>query len=47
MTNRDKEKSSTTPADNKAFRASLVNDFLILPGPYGQIDGVFFDARHV
>ena len=47
MTDGDKKKSSLLPADNSSSRVSSGNDFILLLVPYGGLDGVLFDDRHM
>ena len=42
MTNGEKEESSPLPADNSSSCVSSGNDVILLPGPYGGVDGVLF-----
>ena len=47
MTNGYKEELYPLPVDNSSSGVSSVNDFILLPVPDDEIDGLLFDARHM
>ena len=47
MTNGYKQEPYPLPAVNSSSCASSGNYFLLLPEPYGGLDGVFFDSKYM